>query len=226
MAYGSGGSSERPREDDLTFTFSRRTLRRTALAVIVRVIGAAAFAVSGLTCSSPSRISPAQAGRTMPTAPTTIPSTTLALPTTTAATTTTGAPTTTARAAPSTTAALPRLGQPWASNQEGYGQARPRTINNGGDPTGIVTNIVWSSWGGSRALGTGTSDYAGPNQTVAQGTEESATVVAFNLGTCNGKLMYQGVEWYFPQHGQKFRSEQLLEYLFGYARRDRIAQSS
>jgi len=29
-------------------------------------------------------------------------------------------------------------------------------------------------------------------------------VVAFDLGTCDGKLMYQAIEWYFPQHGQSF----------------------
>jgi hypothetical protein len=44
------------------------------------------------------------------------------------------------------------------------------------------------------------------NQPVAAGTQQSATVVAFNLGTCAGKLMYQAVEWYFPQHGQSFSS--------------------
>jgi hypothetical protein len=33
-------------------------------------------------------------------------------------------------------------------------------------------------------------------------------VVAFDLGTCDGKLMYQAVEWFFPQHGQSFRPGQ------------------
>jgi hypothetical protein len=49
-----------------------------------------------------------------------------------------------------------------------------------------------------RAMGTGTSDYAGPSQSVATGQEEHATVIAFKLGTCHGQLMYQAVEWYFP----------------------------
>jgi hypothetical protein len=40
---------------------------------------------------------------------------------------------------------------------------------------------------------------------VAQGREEKATVVAFRLGRCHRRLMYQAVEWYFPQHGQSFR---------------------
>jgi len=58
--------------------------------------------------------------------------------------------------------------------------------------------------GGPQAQATGTSDYVGPNQSVASGRQETATVVAFDLGTCDGKLMYQAVEWYFPQHGQTF----------------------
>ncbi len=37
---------------------------------------------------------------------------------------------------------------------------------------------------------------------------ESATIVAFDLGTCDGKLMYQAVEWYFPKNGQTFNPSQ------------------
>jgi hypothetical protein len=104
-------------------------------------------------------------------------------------------------------AAVPVLGQPvgdFGYNSQGFGEVRPITVFNGGDPTGLVTGITWSSWGGSTATGTGTSDYVGPNQTVAGGTQEPVTIVAFDLGTCGGKLMYQAVEWYFPQHGQTF----------------------
>jgi hypothetical protein len=77
-------------------------------------------------------------------------------------------------------------------------------IFNGGDPTGLVTHVVWSSWGGPRAVAAGVSDYVGPGQSVATGTEEAVTVVAFDRGTCDGKPMYQAVEWYFPQHAQAF----------------------
>jgi hypothetical protein len=101
-------------------------------------------------------------------------------------------------------APLPTLGLLWSSNQKGYGQARPSTVFNGGDPTGLVTGISWSSWGGATAIGTGTAEWVGPNQYVATGTEETATIVAFDLGTCGGRPAYQAVEWYFPQHGQKF----------------------
>jgi hypothetical protein len=107
-----------------------------------------------------------------------------------------------------TVVAVPTLGRPAGifAHGEGFGQVRPSRIFNGGDPTGLVSHLTWKSWGGTRAYGTGTSDYVGPSQTVATGTQERVTVVAFDRGTCHGKLMYQAVEWYFPQHGQKFDS--------------------
>jgi hypothetical protein len=109
-------------------------------------------------------------------------------------------------AAPPAPATAPVLGQPAGvfASGAGFGQVRPTRIFNGGDPSGLVTGIVWTSWGGSRATGTGTSVYVGPGQSVATGTEQTATVVAFRLGTCDGKLMYRALEWYFPQHGQSF----------------------
>jgi hypothetical protein len=86
----------------------------------------------------------------------------------------------------------------------GFGQVKPARIFNGGDPTGLVTHVVWTSWGGPRAVAIGVSDYVGPGQSVATGTEEAVNVVAFDRGTCDGKLMYRALEWYFPQHGQAF----------------------
>ena len=102
---------------------------------------------------------------------------------------------------------MPTLGQPARvfAHGAGFGLIRPSRIFNGGDPTGLVTDVTWTSWGGASATGTGTSEYVGPGQSVAAGRGEAATVVAFDLGTCGGKLMYRAVEWYFPQHGQSFR---------------------
>jgi len=106
---------------------------------------------------------------------------------------------------PAVTAA-PTLGRPAGvfAHGKGFGQVRPPEIFNGGDPTGLVSHITWTSWGGARASGTGTGEYVGPSQSVATGSQEPATVVAFDRGTCHGKLMYQAVEWYFPSHGQRF----------------------
>ena len=119
-------------------------------------------------------------------------------------TSTTMTPTTT------TAAPVPTLGQLAGifAHGKGFGQVKPSELYNGGDPTGLVQRIVWKSWGGPKAVGTGESDYVGPHQDVAQGTQERVTVVAFKLGTCDGKVMYQAVEWYFSQHGQSFNSNQ------------------
>ena len=87
---------------------------------------------------------------------------------------------------------------------EGFGQVKPAKIFNGGDPTGLVTRVIWSSWGGRRAVGTGWGDYVGQGQAVASGSQKQVTVVAFNLGTCHGTRMYRAVEWYFPGEGQAF----------------------
>ena len=111
--------------------------------------------------------------------------------------------------------AIPVLGRSWAPDQQGYGTVQPTTIFNGGDPTGLVTNVHWLSWGASQATATGTGEYVGPNQIVADGTQETATVVAFDLGTCQGKLAYQGIEWFFPQHGETFNPKQYINMCTG-----------
>src|SRR5262245_57756128 len=93
---------------------------------------------------------------------------------------------------------------------EGYGSARPSTISNGGDPTGVVMNVSWQSWGGPQAVGTGTGYYDPPNVPVDQSTSEQATIVAFDLGTCDGRYMYQAIEWYFPESGGSFTASNYL----------------
>lgn len=84
----------------------------------------------------------------------------------------------------------------------GFGQVRPSQISLGGDPTGVLSGIIWQSWGGTTATGMGTSTYVAPGQTVAQGSQQSATVVASDLGTCAGMPAYQQVKWYFPSEGE------------------------
>jgi hypothetical protein len=97
----------------------------------------------------------------------------------------------------------PRLGRSgWRPGIRGYGQVRPKEIFNDGDPTSLVTDITWQSWGGARAVGNGTSLYY--SETVSGGTEQAARVVAFDPGTCAGEPSYNRVTWFFPQHGQRF----------------------
>jgi hypothetical protein len=49
----------------------------------------------------------------------------------------------------------PRLGVVWAPAQRGYGQVKPPTVDNGGDPTGLVEHVRWIGWGTDHAVGTG-----------------------------------------------------------------------
>lgn len=104
--------------------------------------------------------------------------------------------------------AVPVLGRPAGlfAHGTGWGKAKPTEIFNGGDPTGLVTHVRWSSWGGNTASGTGISDW--PYPSVASGKEERVKIVAFDLGNCGGKLMYKAVEWFFPEHGQAFKANQ------------------
>jgi hypothetical protein len=101
----------------------------------------------------------------------------------------------------------PTLGVVWGPNERGYGTARPSTVFNGGDPLGLIKSITWNSWGGPTADGTGTAEWVGPNQIVADGQDESAQIRAFDLGNCAGATRYRAVEWWFPQHGQTFQGE-------------------
>lgn len=94
---------------------------------------------------------------------------------------------------------------------KGYGTARPSTIFNGGDPTGLVTRVTWSSWGGPRAVGTGMSYYDPPDKPVSESVREKAVVVAFDPRTCDGTYMYEAVEWYFPESGGTFSPTRYLD---------------
>lgn len=108
------------------------------------------------------------------------------------------------RIAVTTAAPVPLLGLSWAPSQEGYGTPQPSTIFNGGDPSGLVTKVQWTGWGTARATGTGTGWSTLNAPDTAGGHYAKATVIAFNLGTCGGKLVYQDVTWFFPAEGGSF----------------------
>ena len=119
-------------------------------------------------------------------------------------------PTTTTSKASTTAASGPTLGV-LASiflQGKGFGEVKPSEFFNGGDSAGLVQHIRWKSWGGPKAVGTGMSEYVAPNEDVAKGVEQPATVVAFKLGACFGSFVYRAIEWYFPEHGQRFNPDQ------------------
>ncbi len=109
-------------------------------------------------------------------------------------------------------ALAPVLGRAWAPDQQGYGRAEPVTVYNGGDPTGLVRHIRWTSWGGTEAVGTGTSTYVWPGTGVADNPPvRGARIVAFHLGTCRGRASYNAVEWFFPRYGEAFDPRRYID---------------
>ncbi|MEU5324227.1 sigma-70 family RNA polymerase sigma factor [Streptomyces sp. NPDC021056] len=101
--------------------------------------------------------------------------------------------------APPEQTATPLLGTLWAPNQKGYGLPEPSMFYNGGSPSGIVRDLHWTSWGKPRATATGEAIYA-VGQSVAESPWETSTVVAFDLGNCNGARTYRKITIYWPQH--------------------------
>ncbi len=85
---------------------------------------------------------------------------------------------------------------------KGLGVARPSEINFGGDGNGVVTDIVWDSWGGPTATGHGQADWVPPGEVLAGGVEEPAQLLVSDLGSCGGVRAYRSLKWYFPQHGE------------------------
>jgi hypothetical protein len=179
---------------------------RLALAAFTTV--AAAALIAGCSASPAQPAAGASTTSSRPAAaPSTVPASTPAA--TVAAVATASAPATPQPSA-TATAPAPTLGQLAGvfARGQGFGQVEPSTIFNGGDPTGLVKHITWQSWGAAKAIGYGQAEYVGPNQSVATGKQKPVTVVAFHLGMCDGKLMYQAVEWYFPAEGQSFNAKQ------------------
>lgn len=50
----------------------------------------------------------------------------------------------------------------------GYGEVRPPVIDNGGDGNGVITDIVWDSWGGPQAHGHGIAPWVPPGAPLAE----------------------------------------------------------
>ena len=97
---------------------------------------------------------------------------------------------------------------------DGFGLVAPSGFSFGtGNST--VSGIKWNSWGTAEAVGTGLAGYVAPGEFSYQATLQTATVVASDLGNCGGQLMYQTVEWYFPEYGGSFNPSRSLNVCTG-----------
>jgi hypothetical protein len=77
----------------------------------------------------------------------------------------------------------------FASNGTGWGTSEPAEIFNGGDPSGLITNVHWSSWGGSAAIGFGRNPIFKPQGGYYQ-RPVSIKLKASGLGRCAGQPAY------------------------------------
>ena len=149
-------------------------------------------------------------------ATTTTTTTTFAPPATFSTTTTTSPPPTTTSSPSTPAAGGPLLGSAaWAaalgfvgSGIQGFGEVAPAAINaaGGNAPGSYVISISWSNWGAAEATGQGQSTYVtNPNAPLSAASPDTVTVVAFDLGSCNGgPPAYEEVEWYSPSNGGTF----------------------
>jgi hypothetical protein len=98
---------------------------------------------------------------------------------------------------------LPTLGIASDSPAVGFGEIEPNVVSLGGDPTSVVTNVRWRTWGGPRAIGSGKGWFLPPNAPdVAHGHYAKARLIAWDRGYCEGQRAYRRVEWYFPEYNR------------------------
>jgi hypothetical protein len=77
----------------------------------------------------------------------------------------------------------------------GWGMPHPAEIFNGGDPSGLVSHIQWSSWGGTSAIGAGKNAIFKPNGGY-YGHLVTIQLRATDMGRCSkrGLLAYRKLE--------------------------------
>jgi hypothetical protein len=72
---------------------------------------------------------------------------------------------------------------------EGWGTAHPKTIYNGGDPSGLISDVHWASWGGAVALGHGLNSIFKPHGGY-YGHQVAIQLKAKRIGRCEGHSAY------------------------------------
>jgi hypothetical protein len=90
-------------------------------------------------------------------------------------------------------------GKAFAPNGEGWGTERPRRIFNGGDPSGLITNVHWSTWGGRVAFGWGRNSIFKPNGGYYR-HPVTIKLRAKRIGGCEGRRAYTQLSFRSPSH--------------------------
>jgi len=72
---------------------------------------------------------------------------------------------------------------------EGWGTAHPKTIYNGGDPSGLISNVHWSSWGGAVARGHGRNSIFKPHGGYYR-HQVTIQLKTKRIGRCEGRRAY------------------------------------
>ena len=150
--------------------------------------------------NSPAVTTAVAAASSVESSPTTEVGTTVTTTTLPASTTMATSPTTSQVVQGSSLPTLGLSGAYWGG--VGFGDVEPSTVSLGGDAVGAITGVKWNTWGDSTATGSAVAAYVAPGEAAATATKEDAVVVAFNLGLCNGKVVYRDLVWYFPQYGE------------------------
>jgi hypothetical protein len=86
-----------------------------------------------------------------------------------------------------------------ASFGAGFGRPEPEVIFNGGDPSGEVTDIHWTSWGGLIAIGYGRNPIFKPGGGYYR-KPARIELRATKLGTCGTRAAYTRLEARVPKH--------------------------
>jgi hypothetical protein len=93
-------------------------------------------------------------------------------------------------AVPASASAKVVLGAPaFAPNGKGWGTEEPAEIFNGGDPSGLIAEVRWASWGGATASGVGRNPIFKPHGGYFR-KPVAIQLKASGLGRCAGKPAY------------------------------------
>jgi hypothetical protein len=86
-----------------------------------------------------------------------------------------------------------------APDGNGFGTAEPSEIFNGGDPSGLVTQIKWTGWGNPTAIGHGLNPIFKPHGGYYR-KPARIELRATALGKCGSRRAYMKLEARVPKH--------------------------